>query len=205
MLQQPDGPRPLVRTLPELVLLQRRERHERLTNRSYESARIIDEAAQVLKELVGGVVIEVRQIEGQVKPQMVDRFTINAIPPIVMLNSGKGEQGDDPTGTMREFLHGDRWIKPGVTGKRGLEVTVPLRCKLKYELLLPQIVEKMDAGSGIDRLAWEMRVRREPIVRAYDFANQAEAVAAARERRKSTRPPHKGRDQSRSTRRQPPS
>jgi hypothetical protein len=37
-------------------------------------------AAQVLKALVGDVVIETRQIEGQEKPQMVARFTINAVP-----------------------------------------------------------------------------------------------------------------------------
>ena len=37
-------------------------------------------AAQVLKALVGDVVIESRTVEGQSRPEMVARFTINAVP-----------------------------------------------------------------------------------------------------------------------------
>ncbi|MFM8707509.1 MAG: hypothetical protein ACKOHK_05345, partial [Planctomycetia bacterium] len=37
-------------------------------------------AAQVLKALVGDIILETRQVEGQAKPQMVARFTINAVP-----------------------------------------------------------------------------------------------------------------------------
>jgi site-specific DNA recombinase len=215
-------------------------------------------AAQVLKALVGDVVIEAGQIEGQEKPQMVARFTINAIPAIVMLDRRKSGQGDDPTGSMWEFLHGDRWINPGAAGKSGLGVVVPLCRQPKHELMLPQVVEMADAGAGVDlisralgigadlvrdalhlhrtgetppgradgrrrqrrqpgqpfepkyqrfaaevdrrrragegfdRLAREMSISRGTVVRAYDFANRAEAVAAAREGRKPTRPPHKG-------------
>ena len=45
-------------------------------------------AAQVLKALVGDVVIETRQSEGQEKPQMVARFTINAVPALAVLDRG---------------------------------------------------------------------------------------------------------------------
>jgi site-specific DNA recombinase len=69
-------------------------------------------AAQVLKALVGDVVIEARQVEGKEKPEMVARFTIDAIPAIAMLDRGKGGHDDDPTGSMWEFLHDDRWIIP---------------------------------------------------------------------------------------------
>ena len=45
-------------------------------------------AAQVLKALVGDVVIERQQVEGQEKPQMVARFTINAVPALAVLDRG---------------------------------------------------------------------------------------------------------------------
>ena len=45
-------------------------------------------AAQVLKALVGDVVIEKQRIEGHEKPQMVARFTINAVPVIAVLDRG---------------------------------------------------------------------------------------------------------------------
>ena len=43
-------------------------------------------AAQVLKALVGDVVIETRQVEGQKKPQMIARFSINAVPALAVLD-----------------------------------------------------------------------------------------------------------------------
>ncbi|MFM9195655.1 MAG: recombinase family protein [Planctomycetia bacterium] len=42
-------------------------------------------AAQVLKALVGDVILETRQAEGQAKPQMVARFTINAVLALAVL------------------------------------------------------------------------------------------------------------------------
>jgi hypothetical protein len=51
-------------------------------------------AAQVLKALVGDVVIETRQSEGQEKPQMVARFTINAVPALAVLDRG-GASGSE--------------------------------------------------------------------------------------------------------------
>jgi hypothetical protein len=144
---------------------------------------------------------------------------------------------------------------PRQGGFRGLAISVPLRKPPKYEVMLPQIVEMAEAGSGVDlisralgigaevvrdalhlhrtgkrplgrvdgrrrprqagqpfvpkyqkmakevdrrrkagegfdRLAREMHVSRNTVVRAYDFANRDEAAAAAREGRKPTRPPY---------------
>jgi DNA invertase Pin-like site-specific DNA recombinase len=110
-------------------------------------------AAQVLKALVGDVVIEARKVEGKARPEMVARFTINAIPAMALLARGQAPKSDDPTVTMWEFLHGDRWTIPSERGFRGLEVAVPLRKPTKYEVMLPQIVEMAEAGSGVDLIS----------------------------------------------------
>jgi DNA invertase Pin-like site-specific DNA recombinase len=47
-------------------------------------------AASVLKALVGDVVIESREVEGQSRPEMVARFTINAVLALAALNRGAG-------------------------------------------------------------------------------------------------------------------
>jgi len=59
---------------------------------------------------------------------------------------------------MWEFLHGDRWAMPNREGFRGLAVTVPLRKPPKYEVMLPQIVEMAEAGSGIDLISRALRI-----------------------------------------------
>jgi hypothetical protein len=158
---------------------------------------------------------------------------------------------------------------PSEGGFHGLEVAVPLRKPPQYEIILPQIVEMTEAGSGVDlisralgvgvevvrdavhlhrtgqrppgrvdgrrrqprepgkpfvpkykqiarevdrrrkagegldRLAWEMKVSRPTIVRAYDYANRDEAAAAAREGRTPTRPPYKWSEESRAAKRKP--
>jgi site-specific DNA recombinase len=51
-------------------------------------------AAQVLKALMGDVVLELRQIEGQKKPQMVARFPINAVPALAVLERGRPTDRD---------------------------------------------------------------------------------------------------------------
>ena len=48
-----------------------------------------------------------------------------------------------------------------------------------------------------------MKVSRGTILRAYDFANPEEAVAATREGRKPTRPKYKWTDESRAAKRKP--
>jgi hypothetical protein len=86
-------------------------------------------AAQVLKALVGDVVVEKRQIEGQKKPQMVARFTINAVPALAVLDRGQAADGDESQASMWGSLHADRKN----TSTRPLdqeEVLVPLPRKM---------------------------------------------------------------------------
>jgi hypothetical protein len=82
-------------------------------------------AAQVLKALVGDVVLEKRQVEGQVKPQMVARFTINAVPALAVLDRGRpGETG----GTSWPAACSEQPV--GLAGKATpKEVIVPLKRK----------------------------------------------------------------------------
>jgi len=46
-------------------------------------------AAQVIQALVGDVVVEARRVEGQERPEMVARFTINAVPALAVLSRCK--------------------------------------------------------------------------------------------------------------------
>jgi hypothetical protein len=55
-----------------------------------------------------------------------------------------------------------------------------------YKQLAAEVDRRRKAGEGFDRLAREMKVSRPTVVRAYDFANRAEAAAAAREGRTPT-------------------
>ncbi len=64
---------------------------------------------------------------------------------------------------MREFLHGDRWTMPRERGFRGLEVAVPLRKPPKYEVMLPQIVEMTQAGSGVDLISRALGIGAEVV------------------------------------------
>jgi hypothetical protein len=59
----------------------------------------------------------------------------------------------------------------------------------KYKQIAPEVDRRRKAGEGFDRLAREMGVSRPMVVRAYDYANRDEAMAAARDGRKPTRPP----------------
>jgi len=120
-------------------------------------------AAQVLKALVGDVVVEARKVEGKARPEMVARFTINAIPAMALLARGQAAKTDDPTVTMWEFLHGDRWTMPGGGGFRGLDIAVPLRKPPKYEGMMPQIVEMAEAGSGVDLISRALSIGAEVV------------------------------------------
>jgi len=64
---------------------------------------------------------------------------------------------------MSEFLHSDRWTMPSEAGFRGLDVTVPLRKPLKYEVMLPQIIEMTEAGSGVDLISRALGVGAEVV------------------------------------------
>jgi hypothetical protein len=73
----------------------------------------------------------------------------------------------------------------------------------KYQQIAPEVDRRRKAGEGFDRLAREMKVSRPTIVRAYDFANRAEAAAAAREGRAPTRPAYTWSEESRARHRRP--
>ena len=105
-------------------------------------------AAMVLKTLVGDVVIETRTVEGQAKPQMVARFTIDAMSVIAALQRRKGSGVDDPTTDIWEFLNTDRWTMLGkaLCGRR--DVVVLLNRTPKYEVMLPQILEMAEADAS---------------------------------------------------------
>lgn len=160
-------------------------------------------AAPVLKALVGDVVIEARAVEGHAKPEMVARFTIDAVPAIAALRRGKAVGANDPTADLWEFLNADRWTMLGKAPRGRRDIVVPLRRTPKYEVMLPQIVEMAEAGEGFDRVARELKVSRGTVVLACDFASRDEAAAAARQGRKPTRPPHKWSEKSRAARRKP--
>ena len=78
---------------------------------------------------VGDVVVEARTVEGQAKPQMVARFTIDTVPAIAALQRGKMVGADGPPADLWEILNGDRWIIPARPG----EVT-PARPKITVRL-----------------------------------------------------------------------
>ena len=82
-------------------------------------------AAQVLKAIVGAVVIEKRKIEGQEGPQMVARFSINAIPTLAVLERGRPTDRDGAPVSVWDSIHASPSGKPATTA-RPAEVIVPL-------------------------------------------------------------------------------
>ena len=82
-------------------------------------------AAQVLKALVGDVVIEKQRIEGHEKPQMVARFTINAVPALAVLDRGGPTDRDGVPVPVWDSIHSSMNAKP--TPEAGpAEAIVPL-------------------------------------------------------------------------------
>jgi len=82
-------------------------------------------AAQVLKALVGDVVIVTRHVEVQEKPQMVARFTINAVPALAALERGKPTDRDGAPVPVWDSIHASPGDEPA-TAARTAEVIVPL-------------------------------------------------------------------------------
>jgi hypothetical protein len=82
-------------------------------------------AAQVLKALVGDVVITTQQVEGQEKPQMVARFTINAVPALAVFDRGRAAAHDDSDVSIWESLNDDRETPSDRSLNQGA-VSVPL-------------------------------------------------------------------------------
>lgn len=72
---------------------------------------------------------------------------------------------------MEEFLHGDRWAMPSEAGLCGLTVTVPLRNPPKYEVMLPQIVEMAEAGSGVDLISQALGIGAESSARQFSASS----------------------------------
>ena len=82
-------------------------------------------AAQVLKVLVGDVVLETRQVEGQAKPQMVARFTINTVPALAALERGRPMDHDDVPVPVWDSIHSSPTAEPA-TAAGPAEAMVPL-------------------------------------------------------------------------------
>jgi DNA invertase Pin-like site-specific DNA recombinase len=82
-------------------------------------------AAQVLKALVGDVVIETRQVEGQEKPQMVARFSINTVPALAALERGRPTDRDVAPAPVWGSIHPSPTEEPATAGGPP-EAVVPL-------------------------------------------------------------------------------
>jgi hypothetical protein len=79
----------------------------------------------VLKALVGDVVLELRQAEGQAKPQMVARFTINAVPALTVLERGRPTDRDAAPVPVWDSIHSSPVAAPAPTAGSAA-VMVPL-------------------------------------------------------------------------------
>ena len=123
----------------------------------------VGRAAPVLQALVGDVVIESRQVEGRKRPEMVARFTIDGIPALAALDRGKAAGANDPTVGLWEFLNTDRWIMLGKAPRGCRDVVVLLNRTPKYAVMLPQIVEMAEAGSGIDLISRALGIGAEVV------------------------------------------
>jgi hypothetical protein len=73
-------------------------------------------AAQVLKALVGAVFLEARQVEGQAKPQMVARFTINTLPALAALERGRPTDRDVAPAPVWGSIHPSPTDEPATAG-----------------------------------------------------------------------------------------
>jgi site-specific DNA recombinase len=82
-------------------------------------------AAQVLKALVGDVVIQKQHVDGYENPQMVARFTINAIPAMAILGRISGASDGDSVWPHLQSAHPAKADRPSLGG----DVTVTLAYK----------------------------------------------------------------------------
>jgi len=82
-------------------------------------------AAQVLKALVGDVILETRQVEGQAKPQMVAGFTINTVPALAALERERPTDRDVAPAPVLDSIHSRPPAEPAPTGGPA-DVIVPL-------------------------------------------------------------------------------
>ena len=82
-------------------------------------------AAPMLKQLVGDVVIESRIVEGESKPQMFARFTINALPALVAIGQAAQSGGDDSSPTVWAYLRDEAGTAAPLVGSQK-EFVLPL-------------------------------------------------------------------------------
>ena len=123
----------------------------------------VGRAAPILQALVGDVVIESKKVEGQKRPEMVAKFTIDGIPALAALERGKAAGADYPTVGLWEFLNTDRWIMLGKAPCGRRKLMISLQRTRKYEAMLPQIVEMANAGSGIDLISRALGIGAEVV------------------------------------------
>ncbi|MEI8228628.1 MAG: recombinase family protein [Planctomycetota bacterium] len=82
-------------------------------------------AAQVLKALVGDVVIQKQHVDGYENPQMFARFTINAVPALAVLDRGGPTDRDGAPVPVWDSIHASS--NPGAATTAGpAEAIVPL-------------------------------------------------------------------------------
>jgi site-specific DNA recombinase len=84
-------------------------------------------AAPVLKEIVGDVVIEAQIVEGEAKPQMFARFTINALPALAAIGKENQPDGNDATPSLWAYLRDDLDGTAAPAAGSKVEMVVPLK------------------------------------------------------------------------------
>ena len=98
-------------------------------------------AAQVLKALVGDVVIQKQHVNGYENPQMVARFTINAVPALAVLDRGRP---GETAGTSWPAACSEQ--PDGLAGKaKPKEVVVPLKRKCHRAGAAPPVTPPTDS------------------------------------------------------------
>jgi DNA invertase Pin-like site-specific DNA recombinase len=85
-------------------------------------------ASQILKALVGDVVIEARTSEGKAKPELVARFAINAIPALAVLARGGATAGEGTSADAWDAVDDARQARAGGEASPD-SVVVPLKRK----------------------------------------------------------------------------
>ena len=81
----------------------------------------------MLKELVGDVVIEARTVEGEAKPQMFARFTINALPTLAAIGEANQPDSDDANRSLWAYLRKDLDGATAPAAGSKVEIVVPLK------------------------------------------------------------------------------
>ena len=83
--------------------------------------------APVLKELVGDVVIESRGVEGQSRPQMFSRFTIDALPALALIGREPHPEAVDGASSLWGYLREELDGTPASAAGSRVEIMVRLR------------------------------------------------------------------------------